>query len=622
MSFLTAAILTALLLHAPARAHGQESAPSREDQLRSIEQDPIGQMGVRSRQARARLPVVSTLVIVKSTDDYLRALSRWQQVRFPVLIDDGSPEAVRRIGQFVRGFQPASIIRFEATDEEAARNPDELREMFRAGGRQDDRGPVGVMVASEGDQAWTGAAALSLAYDVPLLWIDDVPRGRPGNVMSPEAADALDATIESAMTAADLAWRDVRDVDLVGVCLNAPARVKAEKGHLALTDVLGRRADGARYAFCSQVLGDASEAAWMAMCSLFLHAQSAWLYDGYDRGFAPPYDLAKSHDILSRSGWEVTLDGPAATTLTWRGRVAAGVDAAVIHVNTKGHAHWFDVGDGRLYASEIPLLRRPAIVHFIHSFSAQRLNDQASIARRWLDVGTYAYVGSVHEPMLQAFLPGEIFMNRIASGFVPFAAAARQDHTVPWAQSAWKIHVIGDPMLVSAPLQRVEAQIAGRSLSDVMQAAIRDRDFETAITSLVMLNRGDDAAALAASLHAEAPEALSQRLVQLALPSVFAAGDRQLFSDLYLELSAPASEDPLLVDLLWQLHRRDLGRLDEQAAAQLRSHVRDTSVVEDAKALAPDLRRLYGEAVVRGFITELIERTDDQRVKRKLREVE
>ena len=55
--------------------------------------------------------------------------------------------------------------------------------------------------------------------------------------------------------------------------------------------------------------------------------------------------------------------------------------------------------------------------------------------------GAYAYVGSVHEPFLQAFVPSPKLAMRLAAG-LPLGAAARLDDGEPW-----KISILGDPLI-------------------------------------------------------------------------------------------------------------------------------------------------------------------------------
>ena len=60
----------------------------------------------------------------------------------------------------------------------------------------------------------------------------------------------------------------------------------------------------------------------------------------------------------------------------------------------------------------------------VHSFSLQRPDDANTVGGRFLSRGVYAYVGSVDEPYLAAFVPPALQVRRLAVG-VPFLLAGR-----------------------------------------------------------------------------------------------------------------------------------------------------------------------------------------------------
>src|SRR5690606_9604668 len=94
-------------------------------------------------------------------------------------------------------------------------------------------------------------------------------------------------------------------------------------------------------------------------------------------------------------------------------------------VNTKGNVDFFDLsGDARMTAFDTPLLDQPAVVHFTHSWSMRLPATETTIAARFLDAGAYGYVGSVHEPLLAAFVPPLPLAQRWGSS-VPVLIAAR-----------------------------------------------------------------------------------------------------------------------------------------------------------------------------------------------------
>jgi hypothetical protein len=86
----------------------------------------------------------------------------------------------------------------------------------------------------------------------------------------------------------------------------------------------------------------------------------------------------------------------------------------------------------------------------IHSWSASDPDDRNTVSGRWLVNGAYAYVGSVHEPFLSAFIPPKLMVDRLKRG-TPFLIAARQLQSPPW-----KVATIGDPLMsIAKPRQRI-----------------------------------------------------------------------------------------------------------------------------------------------------------------------
>lgn len=86
----------------------------------------------------------------------------------------------------------------------------------------------------------------------------------------------------------------------------------------------------------------------------------------------------------------------------------------------------------------------------IHSWSAAAPDDTNTVAGRWLENGAYAYVGSVNEPFLSAFIPPKLMVDRLKRG-APFLIAARQLESPPW-----KVATIGDPLMsITTPRPRI-----------------------------------------------------------------------------------------------------------------------------------------------------------------------
>src|SRR5690606_22365810 len=121
---------------------------------------------------------------------FLSAVEQWSlERRFPVLIDDGSDEAMENIARFVRAFEPESILRWapeggapgagmarrqrvEAAVASAwgADSYDELPQRWSELGFA----PPGAVVAAHNDPAWTAALALAAGRGQQIVWVDRV----------------------------------------------------------------------------------------------------------------------------------------------------------------------------------------------------------------------------------------------------------------------------------------------------------------------------------------------------------------------------------------------------------------------------------------------------------------
>ena len=143
---------------------------------------------------------------------------------------------------------------------------------------------------------------------------------------------------------------------------------------------------------------------------------------------------------------------PEASLQKWRSLASKPWTFDLILMNSKGYPKSFQVGNGDAPVDDIPKLQFPAAIHMIHSWSASAPDDANTVAGKWLQNGAYAYIGSVNEPFLAAFLPPKIMVDRLKRG-APFLIAARQLESPPW-----KVATIGDPlMLIAKPRSRIPA---------------------------------------------------------------------------------------------------------------------------------------------------------------------
>ena len=115
------AVLASVLAVVPAIAAQDDTPPDTASPAPLAQPTPEKHPGVLlGRRAGALLatrPVIRTVVIVPDPASYAEAVARWTPMAmFPVLIDDGSWAAQEDIARFVRGFQPESVVRWEAPD--------------------------------------------------------------------------------------------------------------------------------------------------------------------------------------------------------------------------------------------------------------------------------------------------------------------------------------------------------------------------------------------------------------------------------------------------------------------------------------------------------------------------
>jgi hypothetical protein len=606
------------------------------------EQDPGMRLGMQVRAVANAVPTLPQVVVVPDGASYLAQIGAWSPaVRWPVLIDDGTNDARENIARFVRGFQPRVVMRWSAPDAAApsrasieqaiasAWNAESLESVEKQWRDAGVRMP-GVVMASPDHSSWAAAAALCAGRAQSIAWFD-VPRRNPGGQMTSAEFDALDAAVIRAAKAHDAWSRLGDDFDAVTLCLEVQGRLQEKSEILALTDRIGRHADGRRYAWCGQIIGTESEAAYRAMSSLFVPVRGAWLFDAYNekRDPAGVFDARLAAELLQEAGIPVTLTPtPVATVDAWRTRSRAGVTASLVDVNSSGMANWFELIGGRAYASDVPQLNVPAIVHFTHSFSAQRVDRATTIANRWLANGAVVYIGSVDEPFLPSFQPPKQFMGRLLVG-MPVVAAARMHEPNTWKpDEPWKIQVLGDPLMVALP----PVQLTGApqppegavTMRAEMARALQAQEFDVAARALVLTGRDADAARLAqATLTTDTVAAeMRARVARETLGGVFRQDDPALFAKLYRLLSIEEQEAVGSRAMLWQALRHELRQSAAEASTVdlLRRHIRMSAPVADAAVLRAHVLRLYGEDAVRAMYLELIERTENQRTRTRLRE--
>lgn len=575
-------------------------------------------LGMRVAQVPLRVPVLDRVVIVPDAATYLDEISRWSLGgRWPVLIEDGFFAPT-----FVRAFKPASIVRrgpatplpADAAAQQklveraiahawcpapAARPkdspvPEAPLEAFKAVGFQ----PCGVVFASMADPAWTAAAALAAGHGQPIVWLDG-NLGEPWSSMPVPAVVSLSETIERGVRETGLPYGALGDaIDAVTLCRVASGRALVPPGPryalpqgasikgdeaVALTDALCRDEVGKRWAVAGWIFGDQARSAYMAMSSLFLDRSTALCFNSYESdGQWGRYGMAEAEAALKEAGFAVTvIDGPQASGGAWVNMCMGGISPDVLLVNSSGNVDFFELWSKmKLRPEQVPIANRPVAMQFIHSWSLGMPEVVDTVGGRWLDHGAYAYVGSVWEPFLSAFVPPVLFTQRFVN-LVPFAWCAR------WTEgpmdALWRVTVIGDPLMTTLGPKRPRPP---RQAADPLSADRGERELrDAARESLVAAKAGDGAADYAAAMRAlvlSGDDAVAQQVWAVASakgPAVAAACAvdalgplfRAKDADAFLAAFRAAPPDRLSLrdrDMLWQLWTPTLSSVKDAATLE------------------------------------------------------
>jgi hypothetical protein len=620
----------------PAPAAAPPGNPSAPVSLESL--PPPLRLGARVNLAERQFTIIPTLVLVPDEASYIAAIEAWntnsRATRFPVLIDDGTWACRMRVARFVRAFTPASVVRWQAgaalsklPDGADARQKRIENAAASAWGVQAATDlakrwealhfkPPGVVVCSTKDPAWTAGVALAAFHGQPMLWMDPPNCPDPTGYLMLDQADDLNARIIKGLEKLGRPWNRLGDeIDAVTLCMTTPSRAWLGKDdkrrYLAVTDIVGRSDDKsgrARWAWCGQIMGDGERAAYDAMCALFLRPEGAWLFDGYDTSTPwNRFDMTAAAASLQRAGIVPVLDDNAAGCglVQWRLRCGGtrqapgsppgagmGIDAGLVAVNSSGNGDYFDLKPGQGKPGDAPILRRPAMVYFVHSFSLVQPTNRSTVGGAWLDRGAFAYVGSVEEPFLEAFVPTPKAMARLAEG-VPWGAAMRTDDGV-----AWKLAVLGDPLITLGPQGTRDEKAplplnAPEDLNSMLPEQLRQRDVKSAMWTLVLLGRDADATRLLSAALKDESGACTPDVALVGLQSAFFTGDYKTFLSA-ASRAVPAMSDPARVtreglaevrDTVWQAVWRSLPRATDEEFRLLHAYARPDMAARDASEI-------------------------------------
>ena len=655
----------------PTQPTAQPGTPSPVVKLEDL--PPTVRLGVRVSTVRTRTPILSTVVIVPDAASYIAAMHAWStSARFPVLIDDGSWSSREAIARFVRGFGPERVVRFStdakpvdtgaglrAAIESAAAaawdcaDPAKLAEHWKSLGFV----PPGVVIAHPSDPAWTGALALAAGHGQPILWLNARPLNTTLNDWYPiDKLDEFIADLHTQLAALPWKWNALGDdIESVTLCQSAPVKVSngtpSRTTTYAITDIIGREAGvitlpatdpkrTRRWAWAAQVVGNEWQAAYTAMCSLFLPPGDAWLFDGYDD--APPWngwDSTAAAAHFQNVGFRTLLDdGDRHGLEDWRRRAAGiprggdpgveprkdppagllesrrGVDASLILVNSSGNADFFDLKPGQAKPADVPFLNVPAAVHFVHSWSATTPGDRDTVAGRWLERGVFAYFGSTYEPYLQSFVPTPVVAQRLLYS-IPFAAAVRPDNAEPW-----KLTVLGDPLYcVSRPVVRspnsLPAALTVTPVADALPEQLKSLRFADALLTLRLLGKDQNAASLLAAIIKDQPDALTPEVALAGLSAAFTEAQPEVFARVYAAALPRIADDPALAackDMIWHAVFGRATALTQLEADLLAQSMRAGSLARDAAEAARAMSRARGPEAARSVIARAKAMTTDE----------
>ena len=585
-------------------------------------------LGRRAGLALAQRGVIPVVVLVPDPASYAHAIAGWSpDAIYPVLIDDGSTQAREDIARFVRSFQPESVVRWEA-DEDATQAGAGMRRRVAVPNAREladaaladawdftpttdadpapdqpagdappmiaywiglRHAPPGIVIADERDPGWTAALALAAARGQPIEWVE-LPERIIDQALTPPEIGQLCEQIEQACNQTRLPWRDLGDaIDAITICAALPARYEtAPKEFNATSDRLGRFGDESRWAWAGQIFGSEPQAAYRAMCSVFLGIRAAWLFDGYGSGEPwDTWDCTEAAAPLREADILTMLDDQPRNKVTdWKLRCERPIHAELICLNSSGNRAWFDLAGTRAWSGDLPLLEVPAAVHMVHSWSAAAPGQRITIAGRWFERGVFAYAGSVHEPYLQAFVPTPVFTRRMIVGMA-FGAAARVDSGGPW-----RVAVLGDPLFAYAPRpERLETALpleGAVDLTDELKAAASRERYADMYAMLGLLGRDSDTARLFEAMLRDRPQDLDVSVASAALFALFRAGADESFLRAYAVLPHELAAEDNAVDALWHVGRRaarEGGRYREAALGLMAQHPRDRQEAADAAEL-------------------------------------
>ncbi|MEE2906596.1 MAG: hypothetical protein VX527_02080 [Planctomycetota bacterium] len=588
-------------------------------------------LGARSLHRSNQIPLVDQVVIVPDMDTWIDEMAHWStKGHWPVLLEDDHLAPM-----FIRRLKPAQVIqrgpvtppdksimeRFQLILAHAWGA--QSGETYQAAMTRQGLKPLGLVLTTESSKALPAAIALAVGRGQAIATLDG-PLGGGGTILGASKTKALAQEVRERCKETGLTWKALGDeLDAITICRNLPARVRADlpatarvnapnvgpEDPMAITDVLGRRKDGHRYAIVGWINGNEIQSSYAAMCSLFLVPNTAWLCNGYPQdGQWMQYDMATAAHDLTELGYECTLTENATIPML-RLMSSGGLHEDLIMMNSKGNRDFFDLGTTRGTSNDVPVLSSPAILQMIHSWSLQDPSHANTIGGRWLEHGVYAYVGSSHEPFLAAFVPPAEFAKRLAV-LVPFLAAGRWwEDQGPFARP-WRINTLGDPLMTAGspslstrpritPSESRDASTRGLNVRSEAERLMRSTAESPSPERLTMTLRalnllGEDDLARNMWSFGIQNKLMNGKSASIMLGPLFRLQDRQAFLKAWPMVSKPSR---LQRDMLWQLIGPSLASsTDDDTLLLLEQEVTGPLPSSYIEVLGPHLSRQFGTA--------------------------
>jgi len=531
--------------------------------------------------------VVDQVCLVSDLPSFLEAVSTWDEGHFfPVLLDDPAWSL-----PFVRAFRPSRIVRLRAVPAGGGREPGSfgvwskaLEAVGRAWGRDEPGGPAplaggafprklgptppGAVLSNPQSPTLLAAVALAAGRFQPLvhlepMTVDGAALGfddAPGEAEAVEFARRIEGRLAPLASSYKEGLGD--DVDFLTLAGDWPYRYRAEggegimSGDRAVDDLIGRVLSDprdlerslVRWAFVGRIPGDAAAGVYRAMCALFLQPESALLWNTYGgRNPWVDYDMTGAGRVLGSTrpaadAVEVR-SGAGADLASWRELLWPRSRFGLLMLNSSGDPESFSIQGGTGLPTDVPY-GPPAVISMIHSFSAARPNDPATVAGRFLDHGAFVYYGSMNEPYLTAFRTPFLVAQLIAVG-TPLSASLRQGPHEHFGQP-WRLVYLGDPLyqiLPTSPSRRID-RLTGEEWDQISADQLVPLP---AVVRIAPSPTGDDAAEALDWSRAAAPLALGSSReagpIAEALPKVLLSIDRDR-----LDPPRRAILDELLID--------------------------------------------------------------------------